>query len=149
MERYKSIYTEAKIKAKLDYKVDKKRGVITLFGEVLKTFEDNYLDMSKKEIEEIQEIDASKLQWGNTLEPILWVDAVSNTPSGYRLPTMQELLSASKQDIKGFKDKEYFSINAKKGLGGKFAWTVKFGEFNGIGLTSIYEISRYVRYVKK
>jgi hypothetical protein len=38
-------------------------------------------------------VNISKLQWKKTNERMTWDEAISNTPSGWRLPTIQELYS--------------------------------------------------------
>lgn len=141
MEKYVSIYKEAS----KSYKIDKQRGKVTLLGNVLNVFNDNYLDIGR---DDLKEVDISDLEWSNTSkEPMLWMDAVDKTPSGYRLPTIYELYSAQKQNISGFENEKYWSINAQKGLGGILAYNMNMysGWFSTNG---ILNLSCYVRYVK-
>lgn len=54
-------------------------------------------------------VNISKLQWKKSNNPVTWIEANENIPSGYRLPTIQELYSY----VITIYDKDDKSYNAK------------------------------------
>jgi len=96
---------------------------------------------SKEEAEQI--VDISNLQWGKTFKSD-WNSAESNCPSGWRLPTIQELYTAYVQKVSGFKTSMYWSSSSKNS---EAAWY--FG-FIGENTYSSYKTANYnVRCVRE
>ena len=64
--------------------------------------------VDENELEKI--VDISNLQWASKTVKRNWRDATSKCPSGWRLPTIQELHTAYVKKVEGFKlDKGYLS----------------------------------------
>lgn len=91
-----------------------------------------------------QLVDISNLIWSGDIQPLTWNDAISKCPSGWRLPTIQELYSA--QTIPGFKSKQYWSLSTYTEDISR-AWNVNFGT-GGVNVNNKTN-SYHVRYVKE
>ena len=81
-------------------------------------------DMFNSNQEAKQIVDISNLEWGKTFKAN-WDSAQSECPSGWRLPTIQELYTAYAQKVKGFKSYYYWSSStyAQNTI---YAWHVVF-----------------------
>ena len=100
----------------------------------------------RNENEAKQIVDISDLVWGETLEKMNWVRAYSTSPTGWRLPTVQELYTAYVKKVKGFQDKIYWSSSIYVPIP-EAAWCVFF--YDGYVSTDKKRDYTYsVRYVK-
>jgi len=89
-------------------------------------------------------VDVSNLQWSKVYAKMTLEQAVSNTPSGYRLPTIQELNSQIKKDNSGFDYNDYWS-SSKTTYFGHWTMDINLKEI----YTTLNKNSKFnVRYVK-
>lgn len=116
MERYKSIFNESNNSSEVT---------------------------SEKKAKQI--VDISDLTWSNDVKSMGQDEAIANCPSGWRLPTIQELYTACVQGVPGFKPSDYWSSSTltKSIVTG---WYVNFKQ----KFVNDYSkrIEFYVRYVK-
>ena len=116
MERYKSIFTESN-------------------G-----------DKVASEQEAMQIVDISSLKWSKSFGPYGAYDAKKECPSGYRLPTIQELYTAYVQKVPNFKQtRTYWSGSAVPNRAGNL-WSVSF--YNSVVSYSGEKFQYLVKYVK-
>ena len=85
--------------------------------------ESNDIVNSNHEAKQI--VDISNLEWGKAFKAT-WDSAQSKCPSGWRLPTIQELYSAYVQKVKGFQSYYYWSSSTDAN-NINYAWYVDFG----------------------
>ena len=98
-------------------------------------------ETTEKEAKQI--INISNLEWSKSFQ-YDWNMAQSKCPTGYRLPTIQELHSAYKSGMKGFKADVYWSssIDFKNSV-----WIVHFLD-GTVGRATNKNYKNNVRYVK-
>jgi hypothetical protein len=105
-------------------------------------------DTIKNENEASKIVDISELEWSETLKTKLtWDEATSNTPSGWRLPTMQELYTACQKKLPNF-DEDYYWSSTEDFKNSNKAWVSDFS-WGGEGQTIDKDSNRKVTYVKK
>ena len=92
-------------------------------------FKESLNDIVDSKLEAKQIVDISNLEWGKTFK-YDWDSAQSKCPSGWRLPTIQELYSAYVQKVEGFKPDLYWSSSAYA-QDTYAAWGVHF-DFGGV-----------------
>ena len=92
-----------------------------------------------------QIVDISNLVWSKDFGEKTWKEAIYLCPTGYRLPTVQELYTAYVKRIPDFGNDTYWSFNTYT-KNTNYAWLVPFG--NGLVFYSYKTYSFYVRYVK-
>lgn len=97
------------------------------------------------ETEAKQLVDISDLIWGDS-SLMSWNEAINSIPSGYELPTVQELYTAWEKEIQGFNGSDYWS-SSTYAQNTSYAWYVNFarGRTNPSNKTN----KLYVRYVKR
>jgi hypothetical protein len=95
-------------------------------------FKESLSDEVDSRLEAKQIVDISSLQWGKTFKSD-WISAESKCPSGWRLPTIQELYTAYKQGVEGFQSNLYWS-SSTYAQNTNDAWFVDF--YNGVVLFS-------------
>ena len=91
-----------------------------------------------------QIVDISNIEWQNGERPMTYDRAITQIPNGYRLPTVQELYTAYKQNIEGFSRNEFISSNKDED---GFIWFVNFLNGNTDTITS--NTTSLVKYVKE
>ena len=110
--------------------------------------QNNQIDTVKDQGEAKQIVNISNLEWKEQeYAKMYWNDAVSNTPKGYRLPTIQELYTAYIDNVEGFnKNNNYWSSNTHS-INLLQAWDIDFSD--GYVTSFNKDTKSYVRYVKK
>lgn len=92
-------------------------------------------------------VDISDLVWSEDLSATMnWDEAMSSCPPGWRLPTIQELYTASVQKAQSFQHSNYWS-SSTYAQNTNFAWYVNFS--NGSVDGSLKANNYYVRCVKE
>jgi hypothetical protein len=118
MERYKSVFSESN------------EGLIKNLNQACKI------------------VDISRLKWSDILGKYSWDEAIANCPSGWRLPTVQELYSAGKQNIDQFELNLYWT-SSTAGRNVPNAWAVGINKF-GVNVNRYMKIhSLYILCVKE
>lgn len=105
--------------------------------------------VSKNQVKKI--VDISNLEWGKTVL-LSGKEAMSDFPSGWRLPTIQELYTAFISDVSGFNDDPnygtYWSSSLPPIESRYDIWTVWVLNFTKGIFLSNRSYTNYVRYVK-
>ena len=116
------------------------------YKSIFKESDDSLVVNNEREAE--QTVDISNLIWGEVKEAH-WEEAIAKCPSGWRLPTVQELYTAWDQQVPGFGRFNYWSLSTvpTKLKSSKAAWAVTFKN----GGADYYDKGDYnhIRYVKK
>jgi hypothetical protein len=109
--------------------------------------ESDIVDYVEDEYEAEQIVDISNLKWlpyGQVTEGH-WDKFIGST-SDYRLPTIQELYTAYKQNVRGFDNSEIYWSSSTTPNNKDYAWTLDF--YNGnIGVSNKYEAYWFARLV--
>ena len=87
-------------------------------------FKESLNDIVDSKLEAKQIVDISNLKWGKSFK-YDWHSAKSKCPSGWRLPTIQELYTAYVQKVEGFKSDLYWS-SSTYAQNTDDAWVVDF-----------------------
>lgn len=93
-----------------------------------------------------QIVDISDLVWSEDKGKMNWDSAISSCPPGWRLPTVQELYTALKQNVSGFQsDTHWSSTETDKNTFSAYCVNFK----SGYVINAVKTDWLYVRYVKE
>lgn len=96
--------------------------------------------------EALKTVDISDLQWSKITGKMSWDEAVSSCPPEWRLPTIQELYTATREKVPGFSAKTCWSSTVH-GENPDRAWFVQ--SYNGTAGFIAKRAYYYVRYVQE
>lgn len=83
------------------------------------------LEVSANETKQL--VNISNLVWSKDTQQLTWVEAMNSAPSGWKLPTIQQLYTALNQNVLGFQSGGYWSSSTYPQFT-NVAWGVNFSK---------------------